>query len=107
MIWKEGTYMIAKILEVVMIVLFGISWPFNLAKSIKSKSTKGKSLLFLCLIDIGYVAGITSKLVSTTFKWSTDWWIFMVYVINFLLVSADLIVYFVNKSREKKNIAIA
>lgn len=99
--------MIAKILEVVMIVLFGISWPFNLVKSIKSKSTKGKSLLFLCLIDVGYIAGITSKLVSTTFNWSTDWWIFMVYVINFLLVSADLIVYFINKSREKKNIAIA
>ena len=99
--------MIAKILEVVMIVLFGISWPFNLAKSIKTKTTKGKSLLFLCLIDAGYIAGITSKFVSTTFNWSTDWWIFMVYVINFLLVSADLIVYFINKSREKKNIAIA
>ncbi len=92
--------MVAKVLEAVMIVLFGISWPFNLLKSIKSKSTKGKSLLFLILIDLGYIAGITSKFVSTTFVWATDWWIFMVYVINFIFVSLDMIVYFINKSKE-------
>ena len=92
--------MVAKILEATMLVLFGISWPFNLMKSIKSKSTKGKSLLFLCLIDLGYIAGITSKFVSTTFVWETDWWVFMIYVINFLFVSADLIMYFINRSKE-------
>ena len=93
--------MVAKVLEAVMIVLFGISWPFNLLKSIRSKSTKGKSLLFLILIDLGYIAGITSKFVSTTFVWATDWWIFMVYVINFIFVSLDMIVYFINRSKEK------
>ena len=93
--------MFARILEAAMIILFGISWPFNLMKSIKTKSTKGKSLLFLVLIDAGYLAGITSKFVSTTFVWATDWWVFMVYVINFTLVSADLTMYFVNRSREK------
>lgn len=91
----------AKILEVAMLVLFGISWPINLAKSIKSKSTKGKSLLFLLLIDIGYICGMISKIVSKTFIWSTDWWVFAIYVINFSFVSADLIVYCINKNREK------
>ncbi len=94
--------MIAKILEATMLILFGISWPFNLMKSIKSKSTKGKSLLFLILIDLGYIAGITSKFFSTTFVWKTDWWVFAIYVINFLFVTADLIMYFINKSREKE-----
>ena len=94
--------MVAKVLEAIMIVLFGISWPFNLAKSIRSKTTKGKSLLFIILIDIGYVFGITSKFVSQTFVWSTDWWIFAIYTINFALVSADLVVYFINKSRENR-----
>ena len=93
--------MVAKVLEAMMIILFGISWPFNLLKSIKSKTTKGKSLLFLILIDLGYIAGITSKFFSTTFVWETDWWIFMIYVINFTFVTADLIVYFINKNREK------
>ena len=99
--------MVAKVLEAIMIILFGISWPFNLLKSIRSKTTKGKSLLFLVLIDLGYIAGLTSKFFSESFVWSTDWWIFVVYAINFTLVSADLIVYFINKSREKKQEAIA
>lgn len=94
--------MLTKVLEATMIILFGISWPFNLFKSIKTKSAKGKSLLFLVLIDLGYIAGITSKFVSETFVWETDWWIFIIYIINFLFVTADLIVYFINKSRDKK-----
>ena len=98
--------MIAKVLEAVMLILFGISWPFNLMKSIRTKSTKGQSRLFLILIDLGYIAGITSKFFSTTFVWATDWWVFAIYVINFLFVSADLAMYFINRSREKQ-IAIA
>lgn len=92
--------MVAKILEATMLILFGISWPFNLLKSIRSKSTKGKSLLFLILIDLGYIAGITSKFVSPNFVWETDWWVFAIYVINFLFVSADLTMYFINRHRE-------
>ena len=94
--------MAAKILEAAMLICFGMSWPVNLAKSIRTRSTKGKSLLFLILIDLGYVAGILSKIVSTTFEWSTDWWVFMIYVINFLFVSADLTMYFINRSRENQ-----
>ena len=94
--------MVAKVLEVAMLVLFGVSWPISLVKSIRSKSTKGKSLIFLVLIDIGYICGMTSKIVSTTFVWSTDWWIFVIYAINFSFVTADLIVYLINRSRETK-----
>lgn len=93
--------MTAKILEAIMLIMFGFSWPFNLLKSIRSKSTKGKSLLFLILIDIGYVAGITSKFFNTSFVWATDWWVFAIYIINFLFVSADLTMYFINRNREK------
>ena len=92
--------MVAKILEATMLILFGFSWPFNLIKSIKTRSTKGKSLLFLVLIDLGYLAGITSKFFSTSFVWKTDWWVFAIYVINFLFVSADLTMYFINKTKE-------
>lgn len=94
--------MVAKILEAIMLILFGISWPFNLMKSIKTKSTKGKSLLFLILIDVGYIAGITSKFFNPNFVWATDWWVFAIYVINFLFVTADLMMYFINRSNEKK-----
>ena len=99
--------MTAKILEAIMLIMFGFSWPFNLLKSIRSKSTKGKSLLFLILIDLGYIAGITSKFFSTSFVWATDWWVFAIYVINFLFVSADLTMYFINRKREKSAPAVA
>ncbi len=94
--------LVADILEAVMVIAFGASWPFNLAKSIKTKSTKGKSLLFLLLIDFGYVAGIISKIVNPHFVWASKWWIFFFYVLNFVLVSADLIMYFINRHNERK-----
>ena len=93
---------LAKIFEVAMLVLFGISWPINLAKSIRTRSTKGKSLIFLILIDVGYICGMISKFVSPIFVWSTDWWVFAIYAINFSFVTADLTVYFINKNRENK-----
>jgi len=97
------TEMVVQILEVIMYVMFGCSWPFNIAKSIKTKSTKGKSLLFLILIDTGYVASMAAKIVGyDAAKWSTNWWVFMFITLNFIMVSTDLILYFINKNREKK-----
>jgi len=92
----------AEIFEAIMLVCFGCSWPLNLYKSITSKTTKGKSLFFLILIDVGYVAGMTSKLVNNNPEWwSTKWWVFMLYCINFSMVTADIILYFINSKREK------
>ncbi|MBO5306270.1 MAG: hypothetical protein J6B12_05850, partial [Clostridia bacterium] len=57
----------AEILEVIMIVSFGASWPLNVLKSYRARTTKGKSLAFLLLILFGYVAGITSKFMNDTY----------------------------------------
>lgn len=54
----------SEILEIIMMLCFGISWPINIYKSYKIRSTKGKSAVFLCFILIGYIAGITSKLTN-------------------------------------------
>lgn len=57
----------AEILEIIMVVSFGASWPLNVMKSYKARTTKGKSLPFLCLIFFGYIAGIASKLVNEAY----------------------------------------
>ena len=57
----------AEILEIVMIVSFGASWPMNVVKSYRARTAKGKSLGFLLLILFGYVAGIASKLVNEAY----------------------------------------
>ena len=82
-----------RILEAIMIISFGVSWPINLYKSFKTKSTKGKSPYFLGFIIFGYVAGIIGKILSSQTKenfWAESWWVFMFYVLNLLMVTLDL-----------------
>ena len=88
----------AEIFEVIMIVSFGASWPLNVIKSYKARTTKGKSLAFLLLIFFGYVAGITSKLINEAYMTSIGqkWYVLFFYVLNFLMVGADIVMYIRN-----------
>lgn len=88
---------IAQILEIIMIVAFGFSWPNNIITTLKNKSTKGKSLAFLLLIDFGYLCGILGKILGGNIVW----YVMFFYVLNFIMVSIDLCLYFYYKSKEK------
>lgn len=94
-----------EILEIIMIVSFGCSWPMNVMKSYKARTTKGKSLSFLCLILFGYVAGIASKLLNETYmsEIADKWYVLFFYVLNFVMVGLDLIMYVRNYRLDKKN----
>lgn len=76
------------IFEIVMLVCFGASWPFAVAKTYKTKNVKGKSILFLSLILIGYVFGILHKIFN-----NYDAVIYL-YLLNGIMVLADIILYF-------------
>ena len=95
----------AEILEIIMIVSFGASWPLNLMKSYRARTTKGKSLAFLCLIFFGYIAGIASKFVNAEYmaNFSQKWYVLFFYVLNFVMVGLDLIMYVRNYHLDKKN----
>lgn len=95
----------AELLEILMIVSFGCSWPLNVIKSYKAKTTKGKSLGFLLLIFFGYIAGISSKLVNADYmaNISSKWYVLFFYVLNFVMVGADLVMYVRNYRLDKKN----
>ncbi len=92
--------MLSEIFEIAMIVSFGISWPAAVIKSYKARSTKGKSLFFVCMILFGYACGITSKLILGL--GSVKWYVLFFYVLNFVMVGADFILYFRNKRLDKK-----
>lgn len=96
----------AEILEIIMIVSFGASWPVNVVKSYKSRTTKGKSLLFLGLIFFGYIAGIASKLVNETYmaNFASKWYVLFFYVLNFVMVGTDMVLYFRNKALDQKRV---
>ncbi len=93
----------AEILEIIMIVSFGASWPLNVVKSYKARTAKGKSLGFLLLIFGGYIAGIASKFVNEAYMQSISqkWYVLFFYFLNLIMVGLDLILYFRNKRLDK------
>ena len=94
----------SELLEITMIVSFGASWPLNVIKSYRSRTTRGKSLAFLCLIFFGYIAGIASKFCNEAYMsaFSQKWYVLFFYVLNLLMVGTDIILYFRNKRLDRK-----
>ena len=94
----------ATICEIIMVICFGASWPFNIVKAYKSRSTKGTSLVFMSLIGIGYVGGILCKIFTWIIDGSITWLAYVAfafYIINLVLVTSGIIIYFRNKRLEK------
>ena len=82
--------MSGRILEAVMMVCFGFSWPLSILKTYRVKNPAGKSVAFLWLIIIGYLAGMASKIASGNIDW-----VIGLYALNTLMVATDLgLVYF-------------
>ncbi len=88
----------SEMLETIMLVCFGASWPISVAKNIKSKTAKSMSLQFILLIIFGYLAGITAKVINGQINY-----VLIVYLINLLFVSVNLCVYFINRNYDKKS----
>ncbi len=89
----------SEILEAGMLICFGFAWPVNIYKSIKSGTTKGKSVLFLFMIWAGYLLGIANK---ALFNYDYVMWL---YILNLLMVSVDIGLFFRNKSRENSKLS--
>ena len=89
--------MISPILETIMLVCFGFSWPMNLIKAYKARTAKSTSLPFILLIITGYIAGICAKLASGNLNY-----VLIAYLLNLAIVYLNLVVYFRNVANEKK-----
>ncbi len=86
-----------EVLECVMLICFGVSWPINAVKHWKARTAKSTSLPFLILILVGYIAGITAKILVPP----KHFYVLLIYIINFCSVSVDTIIYFINRARDK------
>lgn len=78
------------IFEIIMLICFGAAWPLSIYKSYTSRSIKGKSVSFLIVILIGYVAGMLNKIFN-----QYDAVVYL-YLLNFIMVLTDLLIYFRN-----------
>lgn len=87
----------AAVLEAVMLVCFGLSWPINAIKAWKSGTAVGTSWMFLGLITLGYVAGIAAKFAGGSINW-----VLAVYFLNLAALIANWLVYARNRLRDRR-----
>lgn len=87
---------VPEILEFLMILSFGISWPLKVYRSYKSRTAKGSSVTFTIFIALGYVCGILSKFMLQNFNLA-----FWMYWPNIIFVTTDIILYFRNKKLDE------
>jgi hypothetical protein len=79
------------------LLCFGAAWPVSIYKSLVTKSIEGKSVLFLYIILLGYIAGVTHKIL-----YSYDFIIYL-YILNGVMVLTDILLYYRNKRIIKDN----
>ncbi len=84
-------------LETIMLVCFGFSWPLNVIKAYKAETATGTSLPFILLIITGYIAGILAKISSGQINY-----VLVAYFLNLTIVSLNVFIYFRNVSLDKK-----
>lgn len=89
---------IVQILETIMLICFGFSWPINLVKNYRMRSAKGMSLSFLLLIWFGYVVGVAAKIIALVSPQYPDpsWYLLTIYILNLTMMCANIAVYFRN-----------
>ena len=84
------------LLEALMIICFGLSWPISIRKSYTARTAKGKSLFFEIFLLVGYIFGVVRK---AAFPPETKNW--CAYCFNFLAISIDVGLYFRNTKLDK------
>ncbi len=83
------------IFEVIMLLCFGAAWPVSIAKSLKTRRTGGKSIVFLLIVIAGYAAGIANKLL-----YQPDFVVWL-YALNATMVAIDAGLWIRNRRLEK------
>ena len=81
-----------QILEGVMLVCFGASWPIDIIHTLRVRRASGKSLLFMGLIILGYLTGIASKFCRGSVSSQPIEAVTWLYAFNAVLVAVDLFI---------------
>lgn len=87
------------IFEAGMLLCFGAAWPMNIIKSLRSRTAGGKSVIFQWAILVGYICGITNKLL-----YSMDI-VLVLYILNFVMVATDTVLIYRNRALDKRRAA--
>ena len=85
-----------------MLLCFACAWPFSIYKLYRTKSTKGKSIVFSMVVLLGYVFGIINKFIMDDINY-----VLFFYFFDLALVVVDSLLYLRNRIYESKTAAEA
>ena len=86
----------AQVFEMIMLICFGLSWPFNIAKSVRSRTAKGKSLWFEVCIIVGYLCGLAGKFIRGNVTYVAAF-----YILDITMVTIDQVLTIRNKRLDR------
>ena len=86
-----------------MLIAFGFSWPFNIIKSWKSGTARGKSIAFEYIIVAGYLIGLLGKIISwrITVELAYSVWF---YIADIIMVVTDIVLYYRNVALDRQEV---
>lgn len=87
------------IFEALMMLGFGLAWPCNIYKSVKTKTAAGKSFAFMVTIELAYLCGVIHKVF---YNFDAVIWL---YVANFIMVFIDLMLMLRNRKLDQARAA--
>ena len=79
-----------------MLLCFGASWPFNILRSYRSRTAKGKSLVFSVLVMVGYISGLLGKFQSGNITYVVAF-----YVLDLVMVGIDFVLTLRNRALDR------
>jgi hypothetical protein len=79
-----------------MLLCFGAAWPFSIVRSIRARSARGKSLVFLLVLVAGYGFGIVNKAL-----YAPGDPVLYLYILNLTMVSADTVITLRNRRLDR------
>ena len=82
--------------EALMLLCFGLAWPFSIYKSWTTKQVGSKSLVFLLALLVGYISGIVHKPIYVRDS------IIYLYALNGTMVAIDIALYLRNRLYQLK-----
>lgn len=92
---------VTQICEIAMLIAFGFSWPFNIIKSARSRTARGKSMMFEIIVEIGYIFGVVGKFYSYSQTGVLAYSVWF-YFLDIAMVLVDLILVVRNRKLDRE-----
>ena len=86
-----------------MLIAFGFSWPFNIIKSWKSGTARGKSIAFEYIIVAGYLIGLLGKIISWRITGELAYSVWF-YIADIIMVVTDIVLYYQNVALDRQEV---